>query len=63
MYEWTYRHAETPRSESLLTMGLFDLVESPQGLLRRKNPVADRFRQVATDAAANAPIARAGAAR
>ncbi|MDF2563349.1 MAG: beta-glucosidase/6-phospho-beta-glucosidase/beta-galactosidase [Microbacterium sp.] len=63
MYEWTYRHAGTPRSESLLTMGLFDLVESAQGLLRRKNPVADRFRQVAADAAANAPIARTGAVR
>ncbi|MFK4834188.1 family 1 glycosylhydrolase [Microbacterium sp. ZW T2_14] len=63
MYEWTYRHADTPRSESLLTMGLFDLVESPEGLLRRENPVADRFRRLATDAAANAPVGAREAAR
>lgn len=44
MYEWTYRHATTPRAESLLTMGLWDLVETPTGLVRRRNPVADRFR-------------------
>lgn len=43
MYEWTYRHTTTPRAESLLTMGLWDLVESPAGLLRRRNPVADAF--------------------
>jgi beta-glucosidase/6-phospho-beta-glucosidase/beta-galactosidase len=54
MYEWTYRHATTPREESLLTMGLYDLVESPRGLERRRNPVADRFRAQATDAAADA---------
>lgn len=48
MYEWTYRHATTPRAESLLTMGLYDLVETPQGLARHKNPVADRFRHHAT---------------
>ncbi|HZU94465.1 MAG TPA: family 1 glycosylhydrolase [Microbacterium sp.] len=55
MYEWTYRHATTPRERSLLTMGLYDLVESPGGLDRRRNPVADRFLAQATDAEANAP--------
>jgi beta-glucosidase/6-phospho-beta-glucosidase/beta-galactosidase len=54
MYEWTYRHATTPREASLLTMGLYDLVESPRGLERHRNPVADRFQAQATDAAANA---------
>src|SRR5665647_1322779 len=27
MYEWTYRHGRGPRAESLLTMGLWNLVE------------------------------------
>lgn len=54
MYEWTYRHAQTPRSESLLTMGLWDLVETPTGLQRRRNPVADRFLAQAKDDVANA---------
>ncbi|CAM3302093.1 family 1 glycosylhydrolase [Occultella aeris] len=54
MYEWTYRHADTPRSESLLTMGLWDLVESPSGLLRRRNGVADAFQRLA--AADRAPV-------
>ncbi|MFC0673151.1 family 1 glycosylhydrolase [Brachybacterium hainanense] len=43
MYEWTYRHASGPRAESRLPMGLYDLVESPDGLERRRNPVADAF--------------------
>jgi beta-glucosidase len=43
MYEWTYRHSSGPREESLLTMGLWDLVEDPRGLRRRRNAVADRF--------------------
>ncbi len=43
MYEWTYRHSDLPRSAHLLTMGLHDLVETPDGLARRRNPVADRF--------------------
>ncbi|MGW9112323.1 family 1 glycosylhydrolase [Microbacterium sp. NPDC055683] len=51
MYEWTYRHAETSREASLLTMGLYDLVETPGGLDRRANPVADRFRFHAGDPA------------
>jgi len=59
MYEWTYRHALTPRSASLLPMGLWDLVEAGvNGLQRRRNPVADRFRLHATDVAGNAPSLR-----
>lgn len=53
MYEWTFRHGNGPRSDSLLAMGLWDLVESPDGLVRRKNPVADQFRRHATDHDAN----------
>jgi beta-glucosidase/6-phospho-beta-glucosidase/beta-galactosidase len=45
MYEWTWRHTADPRRDHLLTMGLYDLEESESGLLRSKNPVADRFRQ------------------
>ncbi|MBN9632041.1 MAG: family 1 glycosylhydrolase [Actinobacteria bacterium] len=44
MYEWTWRHSANPRSDHLLTMGLHDLVESADGLLRVANPVADRYR-------------------
>lgn len=55
MYEWTYRHSTAPRADHLLTMGLWDLVESPDGLLRRRNPVAERFRQHATNRSANGP--------
>lgn len=48
MYEWTYRHSTAPRVDHLLTMGLFDLVESPTGRLDRvRNPVADRYRHLA----------------
>lgn len=56
MYEWTYRHAEGPREESLLTMGLWDLVETPHGLARHRNNVAVHFRELATDTPANAAI-------
>ncbi|GAA2225726.1 family 1 glycosylhydrolase [Herbiconiux moechotypicola] len=53
MYEWTYRHSDRPRADHLLTMGLFDLVENPDGpLIRRRNPVADRFAALAAEAAA-----------
>ncbi|ERK72450.1 family 1 glycosylhydrolase [Leifsonia aquatica] len=45
MYEWTWRHTDAPRADHLLTMGLHDLVESPDGLLRVANPVADRYRE------------------
>ncbi|KJC64606.1 beta-glucosidase [Agreia bicolorata] len=51
MYEWTYRHSTGPKRDHLLTMGLFDLVEMPDGrLIRDRNPVADRFHQHATAA-------------
>ncbi|MBN9328356.1 MAG: beta-glucosidase [Cellulomonas sp. 73-145] len=45
MYEWTWRHTDRPRANHLLSMGLYDLVESADGLLRVENPVADRYRQ------------------
>ncbi|GAA4345987.1 family 1 glycosylhydrolase [Microbacterium rhizosphaerae] len=47
MYEWTYRHGTGPRAEHLLTMGLFDLVESAEGLRRERTPVADAFHALA----------------
>ena len=47
MYEWTWRHSDSPRRDHLLTMGLFDLVETPDGLARRRNAVADRFENLA----------------
>jgi hypothetical protein len=54
MYEWTYRHGTAEREEYLLTMGLFDLVEDGAGGLdRRRTPVADTYRALATDARAN----------
>ena len=43
MYEWTWRHTELPRASYLLTMALFDLVESAEGLQRVRNSVADRY--------------------
>ncbi|MDQ4502359.1 family 1 glycosylhydrolase [Sinomonas sp. ASV322] len=48
MYEWTWRHSGRPRADHLLTMGLYDLTESPDGLLRVRNPVADRYRHHAS---------------
>ena len=54
MYEWTYRHTTAPRAEHLLTMGLWDLVEDGSGGLdRRRTPVADVFRELATEHHAN----------
>lgn len=59
MYEWTYRHSEGPRADHLLTMGLWDLVEDGRGGLdRRRTPVADTYRRLATDHRANRGIAR-----
>ncbi|WP_395243914.1 family 1 glycosylhydrolase [Agromyces sp. MMS24-K17] len=43
MYEWTYRHGSGPRADHRLSMGLYELVESPTGLERRRTPVADAF--------------------
>jgi beta-glucosidase len=68
MYEWTYRHSTHPRREHLLTMGLYDLVESPGGLLRVRTPVADAFQRLVTGSAAgdtgagSAPRSRAAVA-
>lgn len=51
MYEWTYRHSTNPRADHLLTMGLYDLVETTSGHLdRRRNPLADRFLEHSTAA-------------
>ncbi|MFE5337486.1 family 1 glycosylhydrolase [Isoptericola sp. NPDC056573] len=59
MYEWTYRHGEGPREDYLLTMGLWDLVEDGAGGLdRRRTPVADTYRALATDREANAGTLR-----
>lgn len=59
MYEWTYRHGTGPREDYLLTMGLYDLVEDGAGGLdRRPTPVADTYRELATDHAANGACAR-----
>jgi beta-glucosidase/6-phospho-beta-glucosidase/beta-galactosidase len=60
MYEWTYRHGTGPRADHLLTMGLYDLVEDGAGGLdRRATPVADTYRELATDRVANAaPVGR-----
>ncbi len=59
MYEWTYRHSTGPRADHLLTMGLFDLMETPSGRLdRRRNPVADRFAELASS---STPTVRAPA--
>lgn len=43
MVEWTYRHSELPPMSHRLSMGLFDLVETPDGLERHRSPVADNF--------------------
>lgn len=43
MIEWTYRHSTEPPMAHRLRMGLFDLVETPTGLERRRNAVAARF--------------------
>jgi beta-glucosidase/6-phospho-beta-glucosidase/beta-galactosidase len=60
MYEWTWRHSRSHRREHLLPMGLFDLVETPGGLARRRNAVADRFESLArhTGEAVNHPARR-----
>ncbi len=49
MYEWTWRHSTADRQEFQLAMGLYDLVESRDGLQRRKNALANRFRTHATE--------------
>lgn len=49
MYEWTWRHSAAPRAEHLLTMGLWSLAESTDGLARVETPLVDRFRRHAAD--------------
>lgn len=49
MIEWDYRDTTKPVKEHILPMGLWDLVPAADGALeRRRNPVADRFRDYAT---------------
>jgi beta-glucosidase len=52
MYEWTYRHSQEPREAHRLTMGLWELQETAEGLDRVRTPIADRFRFHADHAAA-----------
>lgn len=48
MIEWTYRHGTEPPDHYRLAMGLWDLVRDDDGVLQRvRNPVADRFRELA----------------
>jgi beta-glucosidase len=49
MYEWTYRRGSGPRSDYLLTMGLEDLVESPQGLRRVPNAARAMFTRLVAE--------------
>ncbi|MFT3796961.1 family 1 glycosylhydrolase [Microbacterium sp.] len=48
MYEWTYRHTTAPRSDHLLTMGLWHLVERDGRLDRVPTALVERFRRLAT---------------
>ncbi|WP_235008078.1 family 1 glycosylhydrolase [Microbacterium timonense] len=54
MYEWTYRHSTGPRSGHRLAMGLYELVESPHGMERRRTAVADTFTAIARRTAGGA---------
>ncbi len=56
MYEWTWRHSTAPREAHRLTMGLYDLAETPAGLARVENPLADRFRALALRHGAARPL-------
>jgi beta-glucosidase len=49
MYEWTWRHSTAPREAHRLTMGLYDLAETDEGLARVENPLAGRFRSLAAE--------------
>ena len=51
MYEWTWRHSTAPREAHRLTMGLYELVETPAGLDRRPTPLVDAFRKESRDSA------------
>jgi beta-glucosidase len=60
MYEWTWRHGNTPPKAFHLPMGLWNLEEDGAGILRRiKNPVADRFHEHATSLDNEIPVAAA----
>jgi len=47
MYEWTYRHTQAPREAHRLMMGLWELVETPDGLGRVPTDLVGRFRELA----------------
>ena len=47
MYEWTWRHSTLPREAHRLTMGLYELVETADGLERRPTDLVDAFRREA----------------
>jgi hypothetical protein len=49
MYEWTWRHSTAPREAHRLTMGLYELVETDDGLERRATALVDDFRREAVD--------------
>lgn len=49
MYEWTWRHSTAPREAHRLTMGLYELVETDDGLERRPTALVDDFRRQAAD--------------
>jgi len=48
MYEWTWRHSTAEREAHRLTMGLWELAESPHGLLRKETAVAQVYRRLAS---------------
>ena len=47
MYEWTWRHSDRPRADHQLSMGLYELVESDDGLQRVATALAERYRELA----------------
>ena len=49
MYEWTYRHSDSPREAHRLTMGLWELAEREGTLERAPTGLVDRFRMHAGD--------------
>lgn len=49
MYEWTYRHSDSPREAHRLTMGLWELDERDGTLERVPTAIVDRFRMHAND--------------
>jgi len=47
MYEWTWRHSAAPREDHRLTMGLYELIETPGALERRETALVAAFRREA----------------